>query len=69
MSNAVDMSSTVGTDHWQLNLEIRKKFETLQRDYSVKRKGNFIWTQERGEIGERIRTLWRIFVKNCHKWP
>lgn len=41
MSNAVDMSSTVGTNHWQLNLAVREKLETLQRDFSVKRKGNF----------------------------
>lgn len=41
MSNAVDMSSMVGTDHWQLNLAIREKLKTLQRDFSVKRKGNF----------------------------
>lgn len=41
MSNAVDKSSKVGTDHWQLNLAIREKLETLQRDFSMKRKRNF----------------------------
>lgn len=41
VSNAIDMSSKVGTDNWQLNLAIREKLETLQRYFRVKRKINF----------------------------